>query len=521
MIFKINNKKIFVLTIILIVSTGLATVIQFIKGRLFEAALNVDSIYLFKLVGVLGILILGEVLFYYFEWKYENYLTRETIANQKNSILNQALHIDKFDNIDEKIATSSNLLVNVVDSLEYNYYFAWFESIYLVLRIIFVTASILYINVYMGVVIILFLFMPLLVTKVFKNKVSELEKRFAEQRGNNLDLYKNLFDNLKNIRILNTRDLFFNSVKNQVEKERVSGQKTKEYRLTMNAIYSFLSYSLHFFTLVASIFLICEGKIRPGMVITLLGLTEQLSLPIISLAKNITSINSTQQLREDISAGMQYVDVKEQEINLLDNLKVEGLEVKLGNQHICYNDLVFQVGKKYLIEGTSGIGKTVLLNAMTGLVSACAGQILYDGKKMVKNQNPFNDIFYCQADNVLFKNSGIYNILLKDECTDFEIEYMKRFIGEEQLYVNDATKLSTGEKRRILNLRGLMSKRNILIFDEPVANIDQKNSELFWKEVLKTNKTVIVVSHETPDWVRKEFDSIIDFKKVVSCKDNG
>lgn len=515
MVFKIRNSKIIVLMIILIISTGLATIIQFIKGALFESAIDMNGTDLGRLVLILGLLIVSEVFFYYLEWRYENSLTRRTIAEQKKGIVFQSFRIKKFNHINDDIDSKSNLLINVVDSLEYNYYAAYFESIYLLFRILFVTISLLYINFFMGLIIFISMFIPLGVTKIFKNKVSKLEKDYLEQKGDNLNLYKNIFDNLKQIRILNARDLFYGKIRDKIEEERKKGQVSKEYRLRMNSFYSFFSYMLHFFTLAVSVILVYRGDIKPGMMITLLGLIEQLSMPVLSLSRNINDINSTKQLRNDIDAAMKLDREDDRQIKLQNKMSVNGLKVAVGDQIIGYKDIEFISGKKYLIEGTSGIGKSVYLNAITGLLNTKEGKILYDGVELTENENPLEEVFLVLADSNLFKQNGIFNILLKEDCTEDERVYMESFLTEEQLMKEDAINLSSGEKRRILNLRGLMSERQTLIFDEPVANLDEKNSDKFWAELLKQDKTIIVVSHDAPDWVREEFDEILDFKNYA------
>ncbi len=515
MIFKIENRKICLLTFIMVASTSIATIIQFIKGKLFEHTLNMSVSNLTKIIMILGGLIIAEVFFYYLEWKYENHLIRGTIAEQKKKIFYALLNTRDFKQIDKKISFDTNLLVNVIDSLEYDYYICCFDSIYLILRIIFVTIALIYINFYIGIIIFMFLFIPLGITKISKKKVANLENKFAKQRGYNLELYKNIFDNLKYVRILNAREILFKSTQKQIEAEQKCGEATKECKLTINALYSSLSYMLHFFVLVASIVLIYRGKIGTGMVITLLGLTEQLSMPVLSLARNITSINSTQNLRNDIDLAMMKEEVEETSIFFKECIVAKELEIEVGSHAIHYDNIQFEVGKKYLIKGRSGIGKSIFLDMITGFIRPDNGQIFYDSLELQKQQTPLNDIFFVMADNALFKKSGIYNVLLREECTDDELKYMKQFISEEQLYIEDATKLSTGEKRRILNLRGLMTDRKILIFDEPIANLDKKNSELFWKEVVSLNKTIIVVSHDMPDWVKEKFDELYDFNELT------
>lgn len=156
----------------------MGTIIQFIKGDLFQGALdqNLDKVSTYILI--FGVLILIEVLFYFLEWKYENHLIRNTFAKLKNSIINNVLKTRDFSNIKVKNENNLNALTNVVDSLEYQYYRSSFDAIYLTLRIVFVTTSLLIINIYIGLVVIAFMFLPLLVTKLFKDKLANLEKAF-------------------------------------------------------------------------------------------------------------------------------------------------------------------------------------------------------------------------------------------------------------------------------------------------------------------------------------------------------
>ena len=63
-----------------------------------------------------------------------------------------------------------------------------------------------------------------------------------------------------------------------------------------------------------------------------------------------------------------------------------------------------------------------------------------------------------------------------------------------------------------------MSDKSTLLFDEPTANLDDENGRIFWRELLKLNRTIIVVSHDTPEEIRQEFDEILDFMSYVEKK---
>ncbi|MFJ7841124.1 MULTISPECIES: ATP-binding cassette domain-containing protein [Lysinibacillus] len=517
-IFGMKNRSTFLLISILIVSTLMGTIIQFIKGDLFQGALdqNLDKVSTYILI--FGVLILIEVLFYFLEWKYENHLIRNTFAKLKNSIINNVLKTRDFSNIKVKNEHHLNALTNVVDSLEYQYYRSSFDAIYLTLRIVFVTTSLLIINIYIGLVVIAFMFLPLLVTKLFKDKLANLEKSFLNQKGDNLSFFKNLLDNLKYVRILNADALFRNRSRNEINKERDAGLKTENYRITLNTMYSLLSYSSHFLILAISVLLIIKGHITPGVTITLLGLVEQLSMPILSLSRSINNINSTKKLREDINSIICVeTDNLETAISYDNAITTKKLSFKFDNTVFNYNDVTFQKNNTHIITGQSGLGKSIFLESILGLLkSNHTGEICYDNNSLKVDSNPFKDIMYVMTDNNLFDGSPIFNILLRDEYSEEELNYMKKFLSEEKLLSEDVTKLSSGEKRRLLILRGLMSDKSTLIFDEPTSNLDSFNSQIFWDELLNIkDKTIIVVSHNTPEDIYDKFDIKYDFTNYV------
>ncbi len=503
---------------ILVVSTLIGTYIQFVKGDLFQGALdhNLNQVYTYILL--FGALILTEVLFYFFEWKYENHLVRDTFAKFKKSIIQKMLKTRDFSNIKKKNEHQLNALTNVVDSLEFLYYRSFFDAIYLSLRIVFVTTALLLINVYIGLVVIAFMFLPLLITKIFKDKLASLEKRFQNQKGENLNFFKNLLDNLKYVRILNADILFLERSKKEINKERNAGLKSENYKTTLNTMYSLLSYVSHFLILAISVLLIINGYITPGVTITLLGLVEQLSMPILSLSRSINNINSSKELRDDIQSLLNS-DVDEQESNISyeDSITTKNLSFQFDHTVFNYKDIAFHKNKTHIITGESGLGKSIFLESILGLLkSNHSGEICYDNHRLKIDSNPFKDTMYVMTDNNLFEGSPIFNILLRDEYSEEELQYMKKFLSEEKLLSEDVSKLSSGEKRRLLLLRGLMSDKSTLIFDEPTSNLDSFNSEIFWNELLKLkHRTIIVVSHNTPEDVYEKFDMKYDFTNYV------
>ncbi|PNZ26492.1 hypothetical protein CD122_08220, partial [Staphylococcus rostri] len=203
LILDIKNSKLAILILILLISTLIATFMQFVKGNLFQSALDYNYSKVTFYIIVFGVMVISEVLFYYLEWLYENRLIKNAFSKQKASIGKQLLNTKDFRNVESIRERKLNVLTNVVDSLEHTYYQSFFTVFYLSFRVLFVSIALLYINVYIGLVVIAFMFIPLFITKIFKEKLSVLEDFLYNKKGKNLDFYKNLMDNLKYMKVFN------------------------------------------------------------------------------------------------------------------------------------------------------------------------------------------------------------------------------------------------------------------------------------------------------------------------------
>ena len=86
-IYHVKNAKLVVLLLILSVSVGSATYIQFLKGRMFQQAVSGKSSQLLVSFLLFALVMTIEVSFYYVEWQYENKLVSETFFELKKSVL--------------------------------------------------------------------------------------------------------------------------------------------------------------------------------------------------------------------------------------------------------------------------------------------------------------------------------------------------------------------------------------------------------------------------------------------------
>ena len=175
----------------------------------------------------------------------------------------------------------------------------------------------------------------------------------------------------------------------------------------------------------------------------------------------------------------------------------------------------FKEGSIYLLKGESGKGKTTLLTLLGLLQDQTDGQIYFDNilvsglnykKKSELRRDHMGFIF--QDYNLFNKLTVMDNVVLMQVCEKIlnkKDAFKKADKALELLNLSHRKKhypyeLSGGEQQRVGIARAIVNNPQILICDEPVSNIDDKNAELIVKFIdeycHENNKLVIVSSHD-------------------------
>jgi ABC-type bacteriocin/lantibiotic exporter with double-glycine peptidase domain len=184
------------------------------------------------------------------------------------------------------------------------------------------------------------------------------------------------------------------------------------------------------------------------------------------------------------------------------------------NKKILNNvNLVINKGDCIAIKGLNGSGKTTILNLISGLIKESSGSILIDDiYKIYENKTAWcKNISYVQQ-NVFLLNTSIKNNIILDErnfdekkfekitsLLDLNLFFSNLTNGINSTVGSDGTLLSGGQKQIISIARALYKDSDVIIFDEPNSALDEKKSGKLSEiiKILNTNKTIIVVTHDT------------------------
>lgn len=171
-------------------------------------------------------------------------------------------------------------------------------------------------------------------------------------------------------------------------------------------------------------------------------------------------------------------------------------------------------GEVILIMGPSGSGKTTLLSMLGGLLKPSNGRIqIGEDELTLLDERHLPEVrlrrigFIFQDFNLLSALSTLDNVALVGQLTGLSRQEARQRASEllEQLGLGHRLdflpeKLSGGEKQRVAIARALVNKPDLILADEPTANLDShhgRETMRLLRQVAKgENRSVIIVSHD-------------------------
>ncbi|MDR2713388.1 MAG: thiol reductant ABC exporter subunit CydC, partial [Clostridiales bacterium] len=198
----------------------------------------------------------------------------------------------------------------------------------------------------------------------------------------------------------------------------------------------------------------------------------------------------------------------------LAGLTVEGLSFGYEQDQPVLSDITFSIkpGAKTALLGSSGTGKTTLLNLLIGFLPYDKGRITSSGieLKQISAAHLRRQIGYLDQHPYFFHTSIRENILIaKENATEEELRTaiekarLAEFIdslpeGYDTLVGENGYKLSAGERQRLALARLFLQDAPLIMLDEATGSLDRKNRDDLFETLSRwwTDKTVLYITHE-------------------------
>ena len=171
-------------------------------------------------------------------------------------------------------------------------------------------------------------------------------------------------------------------------------------------------------------------------------------------------------------------------------------------------------GELVILKGVSGSGKSTLLSLIALLQKPTSGEILIDGTNIAKLPDAFCSEFRHKRLGLVFQNFNLIeglsvyeNLLAPFALTNFKANVREEMIKRALELANIAHKrdenvsnLSGGERQRCAVARALSMDADIILADEPTANLDRDNARAFLgllESFKALKKSVVVATHDS------------------------
>ena len=200
------------------------------------------------------------------------------------------------------------------------------------------------------------------------------------------------------------------------------------------------------------------------------------------------------------------------------SLKLINISKKYRNVEALKSmSLTLQGGRIIVLLGVNGAGKTTLMRVMAGLENADSGQLLFNNQNIDCNA-------LRQVSTLVFQKSAMFSTNVysnlayglrirkvpKDEIKKKVAEALQavRLSGFEK---RRAKKTSGGEQQRLALARAFLLESQVLLLDEPTANLDPNSAAIIEKAIVsrKSSERIIVMATHNLSQARRIADEIV------------
>lgn len=522
-----NHKVLYFISLILIVSYSVVDLLKSIlMSYIFDDHLLDSILSLIVIVLIfLGVYLIVSTL--------QQYVV-EVLKNKIRYSLNQNLYqsyasrnIELFQKKDSsEILNEFNNEVNVVID---NYVSSKLNVFSLTISLILGSLYIANLSVEILMFLLFCAFITILINSIFKNSLKKNQVNYLDSMKQWLCSIKNLCRCFNDIKILNLEKVFCDGLDIENKNLEQSTLKNNGFIKILTSINSFISQAMFFLTLLFGIVLIHYNRLTVGQLLGIAQASNMVIMPIVNYANLRNMIQSSKPVLQKLLDNSICSEEKEPIIFdvQIHDIKVKHLSYSYGVRQILdLNNLVIDQGKKYLVIGKSGDGKSTFLDILTKQKKADGIYVNDKDLKDVQFSTYVDKFSYVNQNNDLLPFSFEQNITLGRKMSKYSLKDLVTIFNLESIFDKERDNLdfehlnlSGGEKQRICLARAIYRNKKWLFLDEAFSAIDKTNSDRIHQFILSDPYlTVLSIEHKVTKETVSLYDKVLLFenKKIVS-----
>jgi len=499
-------------------------VIPELYGRLYTGINNKTGNKTYTIIGYVIVIIVVVWMFIQIFYYLKNWLLGKILPTYLEYTTKKmfARIIKNYESNYQDIKISKNIarLFELSRDLKDLFYYASSTLLPLILTVCVVNIYFFFIDWKIGLASTLSLGLLFLISYFFAKRIVEVSAEREDKYFKMNEKVYDSFENLLNVYLNNEMDSEMKKT-NEAHAEHTE-LYMKQLDQVNNMALTTSAISVVIFALVIGI---AYHNLKTGKFDTKKFITVSLIIVyFLGFLINITTWTPEELMRLGIikhSAGFIRGILQGQEIEYVKNPNLKGGNIEFNNITYRYNkgkipifkDFTFKIksGDKVAILGSSGTGKTTLMKLLLGLNKLEGGQILINGIPVDKicPRDLRNEVNYINQRTSLFNGSVLDNMKYGNDVSDeklaallekYELDqnFKKLKNGINSDVGNQGKGTSGGMQKIIMNVRGILKKGSIIVFDEPLAGLDSETRKKMIRFIndLTMGKTLIIITHD-------------------------
>jgi ABC-type multidrug transport system fused ATPase/permease subunit len=486
-----------------------------------------------------AVLLLEVVAQFYFTY-WANWLGQDIIKDIREKLFHHitSFKMKYFDN--EPVGKLVTRSVSDIESIASIFSQGLFMIVSDVLKMIVILGIMFFMNWKLSIIVLLAMPVLIYATDVFQKKMKVAFNDVRNEIANLNTFVQERLTGMKIVQLFNREAIELEKFKEINQKHNVAWLKNILY----NSIFFPIADIVSSLTLGAIVYYAGISIIN-GDTITTVGDLFAYTMLINMLFNPLRQIaDKFNVMQMGIIAADRVFEILEKNENIQNNGDLKATHFKgliqLKNVHFSYVEneevlkginLEVQPGETIAIVGSTGAGKSTIINLLNRFYEINSGEITIDNHNINKYtlESLRQQIAIVLQDVFLFANTIYYNITLHNEAiTKEDVIAAAKKIGVHDFIMSlpegydynvkeRGVMLSSGQRQLIAFLRAYVSNPSILILDEATSSIDTHSEELIQKatETITKDRTSIVIAHRLATVINASKIIVMDKGQIV------
>lgn len=349
-------------------------------------------------------------------------------------------------------------------------------------------------------------------TKHFVKKIAIHQKKFNDSQANIVQTLQDIFEDLAVLKIFSIGKRLFPRFSQKNKEAEKHFFKNNFFQSTITVINDTCGWFIQIGLLLIGIFLIRQQELTFPELLAITQYVETITTPIFWLSTVLTELYSTKEIRKvnDVLLSTEpellHSSIVPKTI-LFNNVLITYEEKNIGPIN-----LELYSGKKYIIIGKNGSGKSSFLKLLTQEINQYQGKILLNQQQELRTVDFSTMIGYVSQKAKLYDGTVAENITSFNKPNKEKLhEIGKKVFGANfEIISNQSTATISGGEAMLVSLaRALYENRPFLLVDEPTSSTDKENTEKVLSLLAESSKTVLAVLHHVNNDISSKFDEVI------------